>query len=152
MTIALLVTVVLEAVAAATPATTRITASASAATTRATRLPAAWWPREIRNPAAASNPTIAVVPRVPGSRIDPSELWLTALVIAAGTIQIATSAKTRLRTTTGTIRPGRKKIQPSVSRTTNARVRASASRRYAPAANSRPVSTAAAICTNQTQP
>src|ERR1700687_2082170 len=129
ITIALPDWVVLDAVAAATPATTKITARASAATTRATRLPAAWLPREIKKPAAPSNPTMAVVPRVPGSRIDPSELWLTALVKAAGTIQQATSANTRLRTTTGTILPGRKKIQPSVSRTTKASARASASRR-----------------------
>src|SRR6202162_5514345 len=131
MTIALPDWVVFDAVAAATPARTRITATASAATPRATRRPAAWLPREMRKPAAAINPTTAAVPRVPGSKIDRSELWLTALVNAAGTIQIATSAKTRVRTTTGTIRPGRKKIQPRVAKTTNANVRASASRRQA---------------------
>src|SRR6267143_5135913 len=117
--------VVLDAVAAATPPSARITASASAATPRAIRDPAAWLPREMRKPAAAINPTTALVPRAPGSMIDPTDPWLTALVNAAGTIQIATSAKIRLRTMTGTIRPGRKKIQPNVPRTTNANPKAS---------------------------
>src|SRR6202022_770733 len=84
MTIALPDRGKVDAVAAAPPAITRITTTASAATPRATPRPAAWLPREITNPAAASNPTIAVVPRVPGSRIEPNELWLGALLKAGG--------------------------------------------------------------------
>src|ERR1700730_2106225 len=117
MTIALPDGAVFDAGAAATPAIARITARARAAPPQATRPTAAWLPRETRKPPAEINPTTAAVPSVPGSRIDPSELWLTALANAAGTIQMATSAKIRVRTTTGTIRPGRKKIQPRVPRT-----------------------------------
>src|ERR1700694_3325910 len=95
MTIALPEGAVFDAVAAATPAIARITARASAATPRAIRRPAAWLPRETTKPAAASNPTIAVVPSVPGSRIDPSELWFAALVIAAGTIQKGQAAQSK---------------------------------------------------------
>src|SRR5689334_25395503 len=87
MTIALLGMALLDAAAAATPASTRITTRASAATTRATPRPASWSPRETTKAVAESNPTMAVVPRAPGTRIDPSELWLTALLYAAGTIQ-----------------------------------------------------------------
>src|SRR5438270_7241126 len=130
----------------------RISTRASADTTRAMLPPAARFPRESRKPSAATRPTTDVVLSTPGRMIDAGESWLAAFVTAAGSIQKATSAKTRPRTSTGTILPGRNKIQPSVRRTTKASARASASRRMTPAANRSAVSTTAAICTSQNQP
>src|SRR5438874_242871 len=130
----------------------RIITAPTADTTRATSPPAVRFPRESRKPSAATRPTADVVLSTPGRMIDAGESWLAAFVTAAGSIQKATSAKARPRTSTGTILPGRNKIQPSVSRTTKASARASASRRMTPAANRSAVSTTAAICTSQNQP
>src|SRR5438094_7627347 len=130
----------------------RIAARPSADTTRATTRPAARFPRDSRKASAATRPTTDVALSTPGRMIDAGESWLRAFVTAAGSIQKATSANTRPRTSTGTIFPGLKRIQPSVRRRTKANPRASASRRMTPAANSSAVSTTAATCTSQNQP
>src|SRR5207237_8101964 len=130
----------------------RIDTRPNADTKRATRPPAATLPRESRKPRVAARPMIAVVLRMPGTIVDSGGSWLRAFVTAAGSIQKATSANTRPRTSTGTIRPGRNRIQPGVRRTTKPSPRASAPRRMPPAANSKAVSTTAATCTSQNQP
>src|SRR5438105_2103252 len=130
----------------------RIKANPTTETTRATPCPDVRLARESRKPRVAARPMIAVVLRMPGTMVESAGSWLRPFVTAAGSIQKATSANTSPRTSTGTIRPGRNRIQPSVRRTTKASPRASASRRMTPAANSKAVSTTAATCTSQNQP